>query len=138
MEAPLAVEAEDYIERILRAVHGDAIWRIGHTTAEIVPLSDGLLPGADIIVRDVIGLAMRYVEVKSSRGDLPPSIRLTAAEYARVLKCNADNIPYDLYVVSFSENQLVPTDALLSDFQQAVTGLTMTDLLSMEIKIEEV
>jgi len=137
VEAPLTVEAEDHIERVLRNSYGDAVCRIGHTAAETIPLSDGLLPGADIIIRDAGGQASRYVEVKSSRGSLPPSIRLTAAEYARVLKCGMDNIPYDLYVVSFSENQLVPTTSHLSDFQQAVTGLTITDLLSMEIRIEE-
>ena len=138
VEAPLTVEAEDYVERTLRNSHGDAVYRIGHTSAEIIPLSDGLLPGADILIRDVGGQATRYIEVKSSRGSIPPSIRLTAAEYARVLKCRVDNVPYDLYVVSFSENQLIPAASILSDFQQAVAGLTITDLLSMEIKIEEV
>ncbi len=138
VEAPLTVEAEDYVERNLRAIHGDAVWRIGHTAAEIVALQDGLLPGADMIVRDAGGQPARYVEIKSSRGGLPPSIRLTAAEYARILKCSTDSVPYDLYIVLFSENQLVPRASLLLNFQQAVAGLTITDLLSMEIRIEEV
>lgn len=138
VEAPLAIEAENYVERTLRAVHGDAVWRIGHTQAETVPLFDGLLPGADIIVQDQAGEAARYIEVKSARGDLPPSIRLTAAEYTRALKCSTDNIPYDLYVVSFRERQLAPSVSLFSDFQVAITGLTINELLSMEIRIEEV
>jgi len=138
VEAPLAIEAENYVERTLRAVHGDAVWRIGHTQAETVPLSDGLLPGADIIVQDQAGEAARYIEVKSARGDLPPSIRLTAAEYTRALKCSTDNIPYDLYVVSFPERQLDPSVSLFSDFQVAITGLTINELLSMEIRVEEV
>ena len=138
VEAPLAIEAENYVERTLRAVHGDAVWRIGHTQAETVPLSDGLLPGADIIVQDQARKAARYLEVKSTRGDLPPSIRLTAAEYTRALKCSTDNIPYDLYVVSFAERQLAPSVSLFSDFQVAITGLTINELLSMEIRIEEV
>lgn len=137
VEAPLAIEAENYVERTLRADYGDAVWRVGHTQAETVPLSDGLLPGADIIVRDQTGKATRYIEVKSARGDLPPSIRLTAAEYTRALKCSADNIPYDLYIVSFPERQLAPTVSLLSDFQVAISGLTINELLSMEIRIEE-
>jgi len=137
VEAPLTIEAENYVERTLRADYGDAVWRVGHTQAETVPLSDGLLPGADIIVRDQTGEATRYVEVKSARGDLPPSIRLTAAEYTRALKCSADNIPYDLYVVSFPERQLAPSVSLLSDFQVAISGLTINELLSMEIRIEE-
>jgi len=138
IEAPLTIEAENYVERTLRAAHGDSVWRIGHTQAETVPLSDGLLPGADIIIRDDAEQAVRYVEVKSARGDLPPSIRLTAAEYTRALKCNADNIPYDIYIVSFREGQLAPIVSLLSDFQDAVAQLTISDVLSMEIRIEEV
>jgi len=138
VEAPLTVEAENYVERTLRADYGDAVWRIGHTQAETVPLSDGLLPGADIIVRDQAGEATRYVEVKSARGDLPPSIRLTAAEYTRALKCSADNVPYDLYVVSFPERQSAPITSRLPDFQDAISGLTINELLSMEIRIEEV
>lgn len=138
IEAPLTIEAENYVERTLRAVHGDAVWRIGHTQAETVPLSDGLLPGADIIVLDDAGQATRYVEVKSSRGELPPSIRLTAAEYTRALKCSTDNVPYDLYVVSFLESQPAPIVSLLSDFQNAIAGLTISDVLSMEIRIEQV
>ena len=113
------------------------MWRVGHTQAETVPLSDGLLLGADIIVRDQAGEATRYVEVKSARGDLPPSIRLTAAEYTRALKCSADNIPYDLYVVSFPERQTAPITSILPDFQDAISGLTINELLSMEIRIEE-
>ena len=138
IEAPLTIEAENYVERTLRAVHGDAVWRIGHTQVETVPLSDGLLPGADIIVLDDAGQATRYVEVKSSRGELPPSIRLTAAEYTRALKCSTDNVPYDLYVVSFLESQPAPIVSLLSDFQNAIAGLTISDVLSMEIRIEQV
>ena len=76
--------------------------------------------------------------MKSARGDLPPSIRLTAAEYTRALKCSTYNIPYDLYVVSFPERQLAPSVSLFSDFQVAITGLTINELLSMEIRIEEV
>jgi hypothetical protein len=113
------------------------VWRVGHTQAETVPLSDGQLPGADIIIRDQAGEPARYVEVKSTRGDLPPSIRLTAAEYTRALKCNADNLPYDIYIVSFPERQLAPRISRLSDFQVAVSGLTINELLSMEIQIEE-
>lgn len=138
VEAPLAIEAENHVERTLRADYGDAVLRIGHTQAETVPLSDGLLPGADIIVQDSVGDVARYIEVKSARGNLPPSIRLTAAEYTRALKCSTDNIPYDLYIVAFPESQLAPSVSLLSDFQVAITGLTISELLSMEIRIEEV
>lgn len=138
VEAPLTIEAENYVERTLRAVYGDAVWRVGHTQAETASLSDGLLPGADIIVRNQAGEAIRYIEVKSARGSLPPSIRLTAAEYTRALKCSTDNIPYDLYVVEFPERQLAPSVSLFSDFQVAITGLTINELLSMEIRIEEV
>jgi len=137
VEAPLAVEAENFVERTLRSDYGDAIQRVGHTLEETMPLSDGLLPGADIIIRDQMGEPVRYVEVKSARGDLPPSIRLTAAEYTRALKCSVDNIPYDLYVVSFPEHQLSPSVSRLADFQVAISGLTISELLSMEIRIEE-
>ena len=137
VEAPLSIEAEDHVERNLKAIYGDAVWRIGHTQAEIVPLSDGLLPGADIIIRNQAGEAAHYVEVKSARGDLPPSIRLTAAEYTRVLRCSADNIPYDLYVVSFPEHGLDPITFVHPDFQVAISGLNIHELLSMEIRIEE-
>ena len=138
VEAPLAVEAENYVERTLRADYGDAVWRVGHTQAETVPLPDGLLPGADLIICDNDGKAVRFVEVKSARGDLPPSIRLTAAEYSRALRCRADNVPYDLYVVSFIEDQAAPIVSVLSNFQHAIAGLTLGDVLSMEIRIEQV
>lgn len=137
VEAPLTVEAENHVERILRVDHGEAVWRIGHTQAETAPLSDGLLPGADIIIRNDEGKAVRFVEVKSARGDLPSSFRLTATEYARALKCNTDNVPYDLYVVSFLEGQSVPIVSLLPGFQNDIAGLTINDVLSMEIRIAQ-
>ncbi|MBL7119151.1 MAG: hypothetical protein ISS53_00540 [Dehalococcoidia bacterium] len=136
VEAPLAVEAEDFVERMLTATYGSAVWRVGHTAAETAALNDGLLPGADIIIRDNSGNPIRFVEVKSARTDPPRSIRLTAAEYFRAMKCVADGIPYDLHVVSFVEGRPTPATWVISNFAQQVSGITLGDVLSMEIRIE--
>ena len=53
------------------------------------------------------------------------------------MKCSIDNIPYDLYVVAFLERQSVPSVSRFSDFQVAIVGLTIDELLGMEIRIEE-
>jgi len=135
VDAPLAVEAEDVAEQILRATHGNLVWRVGHTSAETLTLGDGLLPGADIIILDNGGIPVRFIEVKSSRTDPPSSIRLTGAEYARAIRCGLDGVPYDIYVVCFVEGQPAPSVWVGSDFEQAIAGLTIEDLLSMEFGI---
>jgi hypothetical protein len=137
VDAPLTVEAEDYIERTLRAKYGKAVRRIGHTAYEFVPLKDGVLPGADLVVEDNTGILLRCAEVKSAKGSLPGSIRLTASEYARAIKCQTDNIPYDLYVVVFTEIQQVPIVSLLADFHISVGKLSIADLTGMEIRISK-
>ena len=135
VEAPLAVEAENYVERELRSMYGDLVWRIGHTADEIVPLDDGLLPGADIIILDSDRNPSHFIEVKSARVATPSSIRLTASEYNRAVKCEADGLPYDLQIVSFIENDLTPVLSIFDNFQHTAARLTLDDIQSMEIGI---
>ena len=139
VDAPLAKEAEDYVERLLRAEHGDSVRRIGHTSDELILLSDGLLPGADLLIEKVgsaTGSTSRYVEVKSSRGGHPRTIRLTAAELRRAIKCDEDQVPYDIYVVSFGDNRGIPEIALLDNFQEKAAGLMVEDFEGVELRIE--
>ena len=135
IDAPLAVEAEDYIERTLRTKYGKSLRRIGHTSFEYIPLKDGGLPGADLVVEDKTGKLLRCIEVKSAKASLPSSIRLTASEYARAIKCKIDTVPYDLYVVVFNEKQQVPRVSTFLDFHTSISELTISDLSGMDIRI---
>ena len=138
VNAPLAKEAEDYVERLLRGEHADAVRRIGHTSDELVPLPDGLLPGADLLVElagNGVNSIGRYVEVKSSHIGNPRSIRLTASELQRAIKCSEENIPFDVYVVIFSDNDGAPELAVLADFQVRAAGLGVADFEGFELGI---
>jgi hypothetical protein len=137
VDAPLSIEAEDYVQQHLDINQNNVIRRIGHTTAESLPISDGLLPGADILIEDNLGKLLKCIEVKSSRDDFPPNIRLTAAEYIRAINCKTQGIPYELHVVTFLKNQPQPIVSLSSNFQDQVANLAITDLSGMEIHITQ-
>lgn len=135
IQAPQASEAEDWVEYHLRQMYDDRyVMRIGHTSLEVVPLDDGYLPGADIIVFDPESQQPeRFIEVKSASGSLPASIRLTASELQRAKKCAADRLPFDIWVVVFSESSAEAS--VITDFEQDAVILTIDDLVSLDIQI---
>ena len=134
IQAPRASEAEDWVESRLSETYGHhRVRRIGHTELETIPLDDGYLPGADIIVTAPESQhPERFIEVKSAVGALPPSIRLTASELARAKNCANEGLPYDIWVVVFGESSL-PT--IIADFERHARNLTIDDLVSLEIQI---
>ena len=133
--APRASEAEDWVECRLNKLNLDrVVQRIGHTDLETIPLPDGYLPGADLIVLDPRSHSPeRFVEVKSTTGLLPASIRLTAAELERAKKCSSDGLPFDIWVVVFRNS--AATGTIISGFEQDAILLSIDDLVSVEIEI---
>lgn len=133
--APQALEAEDWVESRLRQTYPDRlIWRIGHTKEEFVPLDDGELPGADLIVLDPQTQSReRFVEVKSAVASFPSAIRLTASELRRAKQCAADKLPFDIWVVVFGDS--TTKASVIRDFEQEAVRLTIDDLVGVEIQI---
>ena len=128
-------EAEDWVEHRLRQEHGDCcVRRIGHTNLEVVPLDDGFLPGADLIISDPeIQSPRRFVEVKSASGSFPTSVRLTASELQRAKKCATDDLPYDIWIVTFGESSIEAS--VIANFEQDAVNLTVDDLVSLDVQI---
>lgn len=138
-EAPLAKEAEDYIERmILRPKYRSKLVRVGHTDRESIPLADLELPGADFYVRrnGRQSRGAKYFEVKSAIGRPPASIRITRAEYRRAKKCHSDGLPYEVYVVVFLTPEQTPSVLRIRDFAAKASHLSLDDLSSIEIPID--
>ena len=135
VDAPRSSEAEDWVEDRLRKMYGqDLVQRYGHTDAETIPIADGFLPGADLIVLDPSSRAPQcFVEVKSSSGSVPRSIRLTATELQRARKCAIDEIPYDIWIVVFN-NALVDA-SIVHGFEKDAALLTIEDAVSVELQI---
>jgi hypothetical protein len=98
---PIAAErAEDFVERaLLLPEYGERLVRVGHRQAEVMPLADGMLPGADFYVLDVGDKPIIFVEVKSTSGGPPADISLTRAEYLRARFSFAEGKAYRLILV---------------------------------------
>ena len=135
IQAPHAFEAENWVENRLRQVHGDHwVRRIGHTNLEVVPLDDGYLPGADLIIFDPeTQCPVRFVEVKSASGSFPTSVRLTASELQRAKKCARADLPFDIWVVVFEESSVEAS--VITNFEQDAVNLTIDDLVSLDVQI---
>lgn len=138
LESALAREAEDYVQRVkLNPQFGHSLVRVGHTDREQVALADGLTPGADFYVKggtDREGL--RFVEIKSTLNSRPTQITITRAEYKRAVKCHENNIPYELYVVSFAVDRAEPQLYHMADFSSKAATLGFQDLSSFEVTID--
>ena len=135
IQAPRALEAEDWVEtRLLETNDSYRVRRIGHTSLERIPLEDGFLPGADLIINTEDGQhPERFIEVKSAEGTLPTSIRLTASELERAKQCGNDKLPYDIWIVLFGETSVTAT--IISNFEKNATNLTIEDFVSFELQI---
>lgn len=135
IQAPRASEAEDWVECRLKELNSSReLWRIGNTSLETIPLEDGYLPGADLIVLDPRSESPdRFVEVKSASGSLPASIRLTATELQRAKLCASDGVPYDIWVVVFDNTGV--TGSVIAGFEREAVMLTIDDLAGLEIRI---
>ena len=135
VRVPRAREAEDWAENRLRGQYGHhTLVRYGHTNLESIPLSDGLLPGADFsLLEPYDEKTMMYVEVKSSEGSLPRSVRLTAAELRRAKRCAEEGTPYEIWIVVFEGE--IANVTRIDNFEQIASTLTIDDLVSVEVEV---
>jgi hypothetical protein len=138
IDAVLAKEAEDYIERtILKSKHGRALVRVGHTDREFVLLPDGAIPGADFYVTGKNHKkCIRFCEAKSALHSPPASIRITRGEYARARKCHTAGIPYEIYVVVFLDGATAPKVLHIPDFAAKAAGLTLDHVVSFDLALD--
>lgn len=124
--------AEDWIEtRVLRPTYGAALFRAGHRSGEVMPLPDGMVPGADFYVLNTRGNPTEFIEVKSISGPPPSEISLTRAEYARALRCRDTGIPYRLILVDVLNEEFYEVD----DFVRVLTDATLEDVIRFSLSV---
>lgn len=134
VQSPQASSAEDWVEYWIRRQYGgQRVWRIGHTELESIPLEDGLLPGADIIVlNSELSDPERFVEVKSSKDSLPQVIHLTASELQRAKRCAIEGLSFDIWVVTLAD---AGTSAIVIPFELEASVLTIDELATLGLRI---
>ena len=133
-------EAEAWVEDQLRKEFGRKnVERYGYTNRAITRWPDGLYPGFDFLVkRRNSDTVAKFVEVKSAKGSLPSSVRLTAGEFLRAWKCSEQRIPYELWVVVFDGNSTlfrVIDHRILTHFEKEAAKLTIHDFASVGVQL---
>jgi hypothetical protein len=119
-DSQVAERAEDWIEaQHLQPIYGAQLRRVGHRVGEVLPLPDGMVPGADFYVLDRRLNPIEFIEIKSISGPPPAEISLTRAEYLRALRCAAAAIPYRVILVDVINNQYFEVDHFLAELAAA-------------------
>jgi hypothetical protein len=113
----LSERAEDLAEKIvLLPEHGDLLERAGHRDGEILPLADGMVPGADFYVACGSAHPVEYIEIKSVSGNPPFEVGFTRAEYPRGCECYRLGIHYRLLLVDVATGQFYEVPDFAPDF----------------------
>jgi hypothetical protein len=131
-DSQVAERAEDWIEaQHLQPTFGARLRRVGHRLGEIIPLPDGMVPGADFYVIDRRGNPVEFIEIKSISGPPPAEISLTRAEYLRALRCAAGGIPYRVILVDVINNQYFEVDQFLA----ALAAATLEHVVRFSVRV---
>jgi len=105
--------------------------RVGHTSGEVIPLPDGIVPGADFYVLDDAGVPIVFIEVKCTSGAPPTNISLTHAELLRICRCFQTGIPYRLILLDLQTRQCYE----VANFPARIANLNLSEVVQFTARV---